>query len=129
MDFIVKLPILGGYDTILTIMDHDCTKAMILLPCRENMDSLSITKLYLECVFPFVGLLKKVISDRNTRFTSQTFKEICDLLKVKQNILSVYHPQTDGQSEKTNQHVETALRIVRNFYQEDWSDLLLVVQY
>jgi hypothetical protein len=50
-------------------------------------------------------------------------------LKVKQNILSVYHPQTNGQSEKTNQHVETALRIVRNFRQEDWSDLLLVVQY
>ena len=129
MGFIVKLPILGGYNTILTITDHDCTKAVILLPCRENMDLLSIAKLYLECVFPFVGLPEKVILDRNIGFTLQIFKEICDLLEVKQNISSVYHPQTDGQSEKTNQHVEMALRIFRNFHQDNWSDLLPVVQY
>jgi hypothetical protein len=42
---------------------------------------------------------------------------------------SAYHPQTDGQSEKTNQHVETALRIFENFHQGNWSNLLPIVQY
>jgi hypothetical protein len=51
------------------------------------------------------------------------------LLEVKQNISSAYHPQTDGQSEKTNQHVETALRIFGNFQQDRWSELLPIVQY
>jgi len=102
MDFIVKLPVSKGYDSILTIMDHDCTKSVILLPCQEEINSLGVTKLYLERVFPFVGLPEWVISDRDPRFTSRVFKEICDLLEIKQNVASTYHPQTDGQSEKTN---------------------------
>ena len=42
---------------------------------------------------------------------------------------SAYHPQTDGQSERTNQSVETALRIFGNFRQNDWSEWLPLVQY
>jgi hypothetical protein len=56
IDFIVKLLNSKGYDSILTIIDHNCTKAVILLPCQEEMDSLKVTKLYLEHVFPFVRL-------------------------------------------------------------------------
>ena len=37
MDFITKLPQSGGYDTILTITDHDCSKAIILIPCKESI--------------------------------------------------------------------------------------------
>ena len=90
-------------------------KAVILLPCMEDMDSKDVAKLYLHRVFPFVGILEWVISDRDPKFTSRVFREICMLLNVKQNILSAYHPQTNGQSEKTNQHMETALRIFGNF--------------
>jgi len=115
MDFIVKLPASYGYNSILTITNHDCTKAVILLPCQEEIDSMAVAKLYLERVFPLVGLLWKVISDRDLRFTFKVFKEICALLKIKQSIVSAYHPQTDGQSKKMNQHVETALHIFSNF--------------
>jgi len=93
------------------------------------MDSMAVAKLYLERVFPLVGLPRKVISDRDPRFMSKVFKEICALLKVKQSIASAYHPQTDGQRETTNQHVETTLHIFGNFQQSDWSNLLLLVQY
>ena len=96
MDFIVKLPILQGYDSILTVMDHDCTKAVILLLCKEEIDTLGVAKLYLRHIFPIVGLPDKVISDRDTRFTSKVFKEVCNMLKIKQNVASTYHLQTDG---------------------------------
>ena len=76
-----------------------------------------------------MGLPQKIISDRDPRFTSTFFKELCKLLHVKQNISTAYHPQTDGQSEKTNQHVETALRIYCNYQQNDWSEWLAIVQY
>ena len=128
INFIVKLPESRGYDSVLTITDHNCTKAVVLLPCREDMGSLDIAKLYLKRVFLFAGLPEKVISDQDPRFTSKIFK-VCELLEVKQNIASAYHLQTDRQSEKTNQHVETALQIFRNFQQDDWSDLLPIVQY
>ena len=127
MDFIVKLPVSKGYDSILTIMDHDCTKVVILLPCKEEMDSLGVAQLYLKKVFPYVGIPDKVILDRDPRFTSKLFKEVCDLLKIKQNVSSMYHPQMDGQSEKMNQHMEMALQIFGNFQQDNWSDLLPIV--
>jgi hypothetical protein len=109
------LPNSKGYDSILTMTDHDCTKVVILSPFKEEMGSLKVARLYLECVFPFVGLPEKIISDRDTQFTFKVFKEVCELLKVQQKMASMYHPQTDGQSEKTNQHVEMVLRIFGNF--------------
>jgi hypothetical protein len=82
-----------------------------LLLCWKEMDFLEVAKLYLEHMFPFVGLPKQVISDCDTRFTSKIFKEVYALLEVKQNIASGYYSQTNRQSEKTNQHIKTALQI------------------
>src|ERR1700747_1348934 len=129
MDLIVKLPESRGYDTILTITDHDCTKGVILVPCKETMGAEELAKEYKDRVFPFVGIPSKIISDRDTRFTSHFAKEVCAQLEIKQNISTAYHPQTDGQSEKTNQHVETALRIFCNHQQDNWADYLPIVQY
>jgi transposase InsO family protein len=108
--------------------DHDCTKVVILLPFKEEMGSLEVARLYLEHVFPFIGLPEKIILDRDTQFTSKVFREVCELLKVQQKMASAYHPQTDRQSEKTNQHVEMVLRIFSNFQQDNWSDLLPIIQ-
>ena len=129
MDFIVKLPLSDGYDSILTIIDHNFTKAVILLPCKETIDVPGVTALFKEQIFPFVGIPKKVITDRDTQFTSSFFKELCKQLGVEQAMSSAYHPQTNGQSERMNQSVETALRIFGHFQQDDWSEWLPLVQY
>jgi transposase InsO family protein len=129
MDLIVKLPKSQGYDSILTITDHDCTKGVILVPCSESMGAKELAQEYKQWVFPFVGIPLKIISDRDTRFTSHFAKEVCTQLQIKQNISTAYHPQTDGQSEKMNQHVETMLRIICNYQQTDWADYLPMVQY
>jgi len=109
IDFIVKLPMSKGYDSIMMVTDHDCTKAVILVPCQETIDVEGVAKLFKDRIFPFVGLPKKIISDRDPPFTSVFFRELCKQLEVAQNLSTAYHPQTDRQSEKTNQHVETVL--------------------
>ena len=129
VDFITKLPESRGCDTILTITDHDCTKAVILIPCKENMGSEEVARLFRDHAFPYTGIPKRIISDRDTHFTSQFFKELCDQLNIKQNISSAYHPQTDGQSERTNQTLETILRIFCNHQQDNWVDWLKIAQY
>jgi len=91
----------------MTITDHDCTKAVILVLCQEKIDTEGVAKLFKDHIFPFVGLPKKVISDRDPWFTSTFFKELCKQLRVLQNLSTAYHPQTDRQSKKTNQHVKT----------------------
>jgi hypothetical protein len=129
VDFIMKLPQSRGFDTILTITDHDCTKAVLLIPCKEGEPVENIAEAYYHQAFPYIGIPHKVISDRDTRFTSRLFKEICMQLHVQQNISIAYHPQTNGQSERTNQTVETIMRISCNNRQTNWSKHLPLVQY
>jgi len=102
MDFIVKLPESNGYDMILMITDHNCTKAAIFLPCRETIDSEGVAQLYTTHVFPYYGIPQKIILDQVTWFTSNFSKELSWILGIKQNISTAYHLQTDGQSKHTN---------------------------
>ena len=129
LDFITKLPESEGNDTILTITDQACSKATFFIPCKEAIDAEGVANLYAQKVFPYYGVPKKVISDRDTRFTAKFTKELCRMLQIQQNISSAYHPQTDGQSERTNQWVEQFLRIYTNGTQTDWSNWLPIAQY
>jgi len=73
------------------------------------IDVEGVAKLFKDHIFPFIGLPKKIISNRDPCFTLAFFRELCKQLEVSQNLSTAYHPQTDRQSEKTNQHLEMAL--------------------
>ena len=63
IDFITKLPVSQGYDSILTVTDHDCTKAAIFIPCNEEVNAEQTAALYLRQVVTNFGLPSKIISD------------------------------------------------------------------
>ena len=63
IDFITKLPLSQGYDSILTVTDHDCTKAAIFIPCNEEINAEKTAALYLRQVVTNFGLPSKIISD------------------------------------------------------------------
>ena len=65
IDFITKLPVSQGYDSILTVTDHDCTKAAIFIQCNEEINAEQTAALYLRQVVTNFGLLSKIISDRD----------------------------------------------------------------
>jgi hypothetical protein len=77
MDFIVKLPVSEGYDSILTITDHDCSKVAIFIPCNETIDADGVADLYLRNVFVHYGLPSKVICNRDPRFISRFMQTLC----------------------------------------------------
>jgi hypothetical protein len=129
MDFITKLPSSNDYDTILTITDHDVSKACVLIPCKETIDSVGAAALYANHVFLHYGIPLKVISDCDPRLDSTFTTHLCRLLGIKQNISTVYHPQTDGQSKHTNQSLETYLQLYCDSQQHEWSKLLPLAQY
>lgn len=103
MDFITKLPLSNRYNSILTIVDHDCTKATIFLPCKETIDAYGTAVLYATYVFPYYRIPKKIITDHNTRFTTEFTKELCNVLNIQQNLSMAYHLQMDGLAERTKQ--------------------------
>ena len=63
MDFVTKLPPSGGFDTILTITDTDCSKASVFIPCNKMIDTEGVALLYLTHVFPNYGIPSKIILD------------------------------------------------------------------
>jgi transposase InsO family protein len=128
MDFIVKLPISKTYNTILMITDT-FSKALILIPCHETIDATGMAQLYTNYVLPHYGLPLHIISDRDPRFTSSFFRELCRATGAIQNLSTAYRPQTDGQSEQTNQCLEQYIRIFTVFKQTNWADLLALAQY
>ena len=129
IDFITKLPESQGYDSILTITDHDCSKATIFIPCVEEISGEETAALYAKHVFARFGLPSKIISDRDPRFTSKFSRELCKVLGIQQNISTAYHPRTDGQSERSNQWLEQYLRFWVNERQDDWAQRLPIAEF
>ena len=129
MDFIVKLPVSQGYDSILTITDQGCTKMAVFLPCNETINAEGVAQLYFNHMFPRFGVPSKIITDQDPRFTSQFMKELCTQLHIEQNTSTAYHPRTDGQSECTNQWLEQYLQFWVNHHQDNWRQLLPMAEY
>ena len=75
MDFIMKLPQSGGYDTILTVTDTDCSKASIFIPCQETIDSEGVALLYVNHIIPHYSIPCKIILDHNVWFVLKFLSE------------------------------------------------------
>jgi hypothetical protein len=74
---------MGNFDSVLTIVDHDCSKAVLFFPCNKGVDATEIATIYAQQVFPHYGILKKIISDRDPHFTVKFTKAVCAQLNVK----------------------------------------------
>jgi hypothetical protein len=77
VNFITKLPPSQGFDTILTVTDHNVSKASIFIPCQESINLEGIAKLYTSQVFLHYGIPLKIISNCDTQFDSAFTKELC----------------------------------------------------
>jgi Integrase core domain. len=132
LDFITALPeSKSGHNSILTLVDK-FSKIAIFIPCRKDTDAEEAAKLYLQHVYPRFGLPEKFISDRDARFTSHFWQTLMKLLKVDLGLTAAYHPSADGQAEKMNQVVETALRcwLARDSEDiQDWPSLLPIIEF
>jgi hypothetical protein len=110
-------------------MDHDCTKASIFIPCNEEINAEGTAALYIKHVFAHFGLPRKVISDRDPRFILKFMQEVCKITGIERNPSTAYHPRTDGQSERSNQWVETAIRFISDHHQTNWAPYLPIAQF
>lgn len=129
MDFITDLPLSQEHDTLLVVVDHDLTKAIVLIPCDKTVDALTTAQLYFDNVYRRFGLPNRIISDRGPQFASRTFQELCKLTGIKSRMSTAYHPQTDGQAERTNQEIEAYLRIYCASHPENWTRHIPIIEF
>ena len=99
------------------------------LPCIKVITSEEIVKVVMREVFRHHGLPDSIISDCGPQFVSKFWKHLLKMLKVTCNISSGYHPQTDGEAERTNQTLEQYLRCFLSYQQDDWADILHFAEF
>nr|GEX82091.1 reverse transcriptase domain-containing protein [Tanacetum cinerariifolium] len=121
MDFITKLPKSPqGFDSIWVIVDR-LTKSAHFLPIRENDPLDKVVRLYLNRIVARYGIPVSIIYDRDGRFTSNFWRSFQKALGTNISMSTVYHPETDGQSERTIQTLEDMLRACDR--QKSYADL------
>ncbi|GJS07778.1 putative reverse transcriptase domain-containing protein [Tanacetum coccineum] len=104
MDFITKLPrTSSGYDSIWVIVDR-LTKSAHFIPMNEKYKMEKLTRLYLKEIVCRHGVPVSIISDRDPRFASRFWRSLQKSLGTNLDMSTAYHPETDGQSERTIQN-------------------------
>ena len=109
MDFITDLPLSNGFDSILVVVDR-FTKMAHFIACNKAISAKETANHILQQVVKLYGLPKDIISDRGPQFASKFWAKLFELLGTKINLSTAFHPQTDGQTERTNQTLEQYLR-------------------
>jgi len=128
MDFIISLPESSGYTAILNIVCR-LTGMRHLTPCTAEVGSEDLAWLYLKEIWRLHRLPLTIISDRGPQFISKFWKALCQRLKIKANLSTAYHPETDGKTERLNAITEQYLRAYTSYLQDDWADWLPIAEF
>ncbi|GKB31248.1 reverse transcriptase domain-containing protein [Tanacetum coccineum] len=125
MDFITKLPkTAAGFDSIWVI-----TKSAHFLPMRETDSTEKLTRLYVKEIVARHGIPVSIIFDRDNHFTSRVWQSLHKALGTQLNLSTAYHPQTDGQSERTIQTIKDMLRACVIDFGNGWDRHLPLVEF
>jgi transposase InsO family protein len=88
-----------------------------------------LAELYMSRIVCLHGVPKKIVSDRGSQFTCKFWEKLHESMDTKLNFSSAYHPQTDGQMERTNQILEDMLRACTLKYGKSWAQSLLYAEF
>ncbi|GKB65897.1 putative reverse transcriptase domain-containing protein, partial [Tanacetum coccineum] len=129
MDFITKLPKSShDFDTIWVIVDR-LTKSAHFLSIMENDPLDKLARLYLNTIVARHGIPASIICDRDRRFTSNFWRSFQKALGTDISMSTAYHPETDGQSERTIQTLEDMLRACVIDFGKGWVKHLPLAEF
>ncbi|GKB53058.1 putative reverse transcriptase domain-containing protein [Tanacetum coccineum] len=116
------------FDSIWVIV-NSLTKSAHFLPMRETDSTEKLTRLYMKEIVARHGIPVSIISDRDSHFTSRVWKSLHKALGTQLNLSTAYHPQTDGQSERTIQKLEDMLRACVIDFGNGWDRHMPLVEF
>ena len=129
IDWVTGLPSSGaeGYDAFMSVTDKT-TKILAIIPAKKTDSAPQSAARLFQGWVRYYGLPSVIISDRDSRFTSNFWRQLAKQMGVKQAMTTAYHAQADGQSERSNQEIEIALRHYVDNSGAHWHDHLAMVE-
>jgi len=129
MDFITDLPESDGCDQLWVVVDRFTKMAHFIPLLKDGKKTEDLARIFGKEIWRHHGLPRDIVSDRDSRFTSKTWKVFLATLGIKPRMSTAFHPQTDGQTERVNQTIEAYLRPFVNQEMTDWVELLPIAEY
>ena len=129
MDFIVELPSTARKSTVALVFVDRFTKMMHVAPTSTPCDAEKTAQLFIHHVFRYHGMPKRIVSDRDSRFLSAFWQELMSRLGCQTLMSTAYHPQTDGQTERSNRILEEMIRCYCDEFTNTWDDQLDVLEF
>ena len=124
----MKLPVSKGHDSILVVCDR-FSKMSHFVATTEKTTAEGLARLFRDNVWKLHRLPESVISDRGPQFAAGLTRELNKMLEIETKLSMAYHPETDGQTERTNQELEQYLRMSVNHRQNNWSEWLATAEF
>ena len=127
MDFIEKLLSSSRFDTILVIVEQ-LIKQAIFISAHDTITSADLACLFILHMFSKHGVSSHITSNRGSEFVLN-FQSLGTTLNMRLHFTSGYHPEGDGQTEHTNQTLKQYLHVYCNYQQNNWSELLPLMEF
>jgi len=128
VDFITKLPVVAGNDAILVVCDR-LSKITHFVTTTEGTSAEGLVRLFRDNVWKLYGLLESIVLDRGPQSAAELTKELDRILGIETRLLTVFHPQTDGQMERMNQELKQYLQFFVKHRQKDWLEWLVLAEF
>jgi hypothetical protein len=111
------------------VIVHFLTKVAHFIPVKMTYSGAKLSKLYMSRIMCLHGVPKRIVSDRGSQLTSKFSEKLHESMDTKLNFSSAYHPQTDGQTERTNQILEDMLKACALKCRKSWDKSLLYAEF
>ena len=128
VDFIMKLPLVAGKDTILVVCDR-LSKITYFVATTEGTSAEGLVQLFRDNVWKLHRLPESVILDRGPQFAVNLTKKLNQMLGIETKLPIIFHSQIDGQTERMNKKLEQYLRFFIDHRQKDWSEWLALAEF
>ena len=129
MDFVTYFPrTLQGHDAVWVIVDR-LMKSAHFLAVRMTFTLERFYRLYIREIFRLHRVPVSIVSDRDPRFTTHFWKSFLKAMGTRLTMSTTFHPQIDGQSERTIQVLEDILRACVLDHKGSWEEHFPLVEF
>ena len=128
IDLVTGIPEVHGHDATCCVVDR-LSKERHYIATTKELNAEGLADLFLKHVWKHHGLPQSIVSDRGSQFISDFWKFLCKRLGITAQLVTAWHPETDGQTKRINSVMEQYLRSFVNYLQDDWLDWLPLAEF